>query len=61
MVEDGPEAMGELLEVVWRRVSFSPHGICPLQRSSCEAGDESGHSLPSRGSWVHIGQGEVQL
>jgi hypothetical protein len=33
MVEDGPEAAGELPEVVQRRISFSPHSVCTLQSS----------------------------
>lgn len=52
MVEDCPETPGELLKLVQRRISLSPHGIGPLQGSSGEARDEGGHHLAVRWSRV---------
>ena len=56
VVEDSPETVGELLKLVQRRISLSPHGVGTLQSFSFEAPDEGGHPLMARRSRVDSGQ-----
>jgi hypothetical protein len=58
VVEDCPETVGELLKLVQRRISLSPHGVGSLEGFPGEARDEGGHPLMAMepgGWWPGIG------
>jgi hypothetical protein len=61
VVEDCPETAGELLKMVQRHISLSPHSVGPLQGFPGEARVKGRHPLMVRWSWVDRGQIEVKL